>query len=91
METMPIDDIVMYRMLSFFVNGLNHNSDLISHFFKNTLLSNSSYMLVNINSILSKYGIKYMDLFSMSKICIKYVLKMLLIIITKTMTGDAVV
>ena len=59
MNTMPIDDVVMFRMILFFLNGLNHESELISCFFKNTLLSNSSYMLVNVNSILNKYGIKY--------------------------------
>ena len=67
MNTMPIDDIVMFRMLIFFTNGLNHKSDVISQFFKNTLISNSSYMLVNINSILKKYNIKYSDLFSVNK------------------------
>ena len=67
MNTMPIDDIVMFRMLIFFTNGLNHKSDVVSQFFKNTLISNSSYMLVNINSILKKYNIKYSDLFSVNK------------------------
>ena len=75
MDDMPIEDIVMLRMIMFFVNGLNHESDLISHFFKNTLLSNSSYMLVNINTILSKYDIKYSDLFCMNKTSIKNIIK----------------
>ena len=43
-------------------------------FFKNTLLSYSSYMLVNVNSILSKYGIKYIDLFAMNKTCIRNII-----------------
>ena len=71
MEDMPIEDIVMFRMIAFFINGLNHKSDLISQFFKNTLLSNSSYMLVNINAILDRYDIRYDDLFLMNKTCIR--------------------
>ena len=71
METMPIDDIIMNRMIGFFINGLNHESELISSFFKNTLLSNSSYMLVNINTILNKFKIKYIDLFCLKNNFVK--------------------
>ena len=74
MDDMPIHDIVNFRMIVFFINGLNHESDLISQFFKNTLMSNSSYMLVNINSILNRYGIRYNDLFFMNKTCIRNVI-----------------
>ena len=44
MDTMPILYTIMYRMLSFFINGLNHADDFISSFYKNTLVSNSSFM-----------------------------------------------
>ena len=74
MNSMPIDDVVMLRMILFFLNGLNHKSELISCFFKNTLLSNSSYMLVNVNTILNKYDIKYIDLLTMNKTCIRNVI-----------------
>ena len=66
MGTMPIDDIIMSRILGLFIHGLNHENGFISNFFKNTLISNSSYMLDNINQILNRYNIKYMDLFSMN-------------------------
>ena len=52
MDTMPILDVIMSRILNFFVNGLNHDNNIISDFFKNTLISNSSYMLTNINTII---------------------------------------
>ncbi|CAL4078999.1 unnamed protein product, partial [Meganyctiphanes norvegica] len=41
MGTAPILDIIMYRMLSFFIAGLNNEDNLISNFFKNTLLANT--------------------------------------------------
>ena len=75
MGTMPIDDIIMSRILGFFIHGLNHENGFISNFFKNTLISNSSYMLVNINQILNRYNIKYMDLFSMNIHDVKKVTK----------------
>ena len=75
MNTLPIDDILMNRILGFFIHGLNHEDNFISGFFKNTLTCNSSYMLVNINSILKRYNIKYMNLFSMDKSDIKKIIK----------------
>ena len=67
MEMMPIDQIVMDRILGFFIKGINHDNAIMSNFFKNSLLSNSSYMLTNINTILNRHNIKYIDLFSMDK------------------------
>ena len=75
METMPIDDILMSRILGFFIHGLKHENKYISSFFLNTLLSNSSYMLVNINTILDKFVIKYIDLFSLNKNDVKKIIK----------------
>ena len=57
METMPIGDILMNPMMGFFINGLNQERLLISS------LSYTSYMLANINIILNKFRIKYVDLF----------------------------
>ena len=75
MNTQPIDDILMNRILGFFIHGLNHKDNFISGFFENTLTCNSSYMLVNINSILKRYNIKYMDLFSMDKSNVKKIIR----------------
>ena len=65
----------MNRILGFFIQELNHEDSFISGFFKKTLTCNSSYMLVNINSILKRYNIKYMDLFSMDKSDVKRIIK----------------
>ena len=75
MDTMPIDDIIMNRILGFFIHGLHYENSFISSFFKNTLISNSSYMLVNINSILKRYNMKYIDLFSMDKSDVNRIIK----------------
>ena len=63
MDTMPILYIIMYRILNFFLSGINHTNNFISNFFKNVLLSNSSYMEVNINEILREFDITYLKLF----------------------------
>ena len=75
MKTLPIDDIIMHRTMSFFLNGLHHESNNISHFFTNVLVSNSSYMLTNVNTILQKAKIKYSDLFHINKFSLKKVLQ----------------
>ena len=75
MNTMPINDIVMSRMLNFIINGLNNDNELISMFFKNMLTSNSSYMLTNVNRILKYYNIKYKDLFTLNKSNIKQIIR----------------
>ena len=74
MGTMSVYDVIMNRMLGFFIKGLNHESKVISAFFKNTLLSNSSYMLVNINTILDRFQIKYIDIFSTNSNIVKTIL-----------------
>ena len=67
METAPILDIIMYRMLNFVLNGLNHDSNVIKSFFKNSLLSNTSYMSTNVNTIIRNFNINYLELFSFNK------------------------
>ena len=71
MDSMEINDIIMFRMLNFIISGLNHNSDIITRFFKNMLLSNSSYMLTNLNKILNSFNLKYCDIFVMDKLQLK--------------------
>ena len=75
MKSMPIEDIIMHRMLSFFLNGLNHKSNMVSFFFTNVLTSKSSSMLRNVNIILQKANIKYGDLFHINKNFVKSKLK----------------
>ena len=65
----------MSRILNFFVKGLNHDNSIISDFFRNTLISNSSYMLTNLNTIINRYGINYIDLFNLKKTQVKNIIK----------------
>ena len=67
MDTLPIRNIIMSRILNFFVSGLKHNCSLISDFFKNVLLSTSSHMSTNIHTILQYLNIISSDLFSLNK------------------------
>ena len=60
-KTMSIENIIMHRMSCFFLNGLKHSNDVIKSFFYNILVSNSSCMLKNINTILHKLNMKYYE------------------------------
>ena len=71
MKSMPIENIIMHRMSSFFLNGLHHSNDVVNTVFKNVLISNSSVMLRNLNTILVKHEIKYRDLFMLKKNAMK--------------------
>ena len=75
MGTIPIQDVIMSRILSFFVSGLAHENNIISDFFKNTLISSTSYMLTNVNTILNKFNINYHDIFNLKKPQIKGIIK----------------
>ena len=74
MDTPPIIDTIMYRMLSFYISGLNSKDPLISNTFKNSLLSNTSYMKVNLNKILEHFNIQYLDIFNINKYTLKKIL-----------------
>ena len=71
MKSMSIENIIMQRMSSFFVNGINHSNKVVNTFFKNVLVSKSSVMYRNINIILSKLKINYKDFLLLNKESIK--------------------
>ena len=64
-------DVIMERMLNFYVQVYNHESEYIRGFIKNSLLSLMSYTVSNINKILNKFQITYADLFDLKKSHIK--------------------
>ena len=74
MGTSPILDIIMYRMLSFFIAGLHHKDKIIRYFYKNVLLSNTSYMTANISKICEHFNINYFDILSLKKCRIKQIM-----------------
>ena len=57
----------MQRISSFFLNGLYHKNNTVNSFFKNELVSNTSGMLRNINTIQGKLKMKYADFMQLSK------------------------
>merc|ERR1711888_9605 len=59
MNSMPIENSIMHRILSFFLNGFKHKSNMISFLFTNVLTSKFSGILRNINTIWQKAYIKY--------------------------------
>ena len=67
MGTAPILDIIMYRTLNFVLAGVNHKNNVINKFFKNSLLSNTSYMSTNVSKIIENFNINYLELFSFNK------------------------
>ena len=71
MKSMSIENMIMHRMSSFFLNGVNHSNIVVNTFFKNVLVSNSSIMNRNINTILSKLKITYKDFLLLNKYSIK--------------------
>ena len=71
MNTLPIKNIIMERMINFFICGINHKSSLISDFFKNTLLSKSSHMSMNVNTILKYLDISLCDILDLNKMITK--------------------
>ena len=48
---------------------------LFQIFKKNTLISSTSYMLTNVNTILNKFNINYHDIFNLKKPQIKGIIK----------------
>ena len=75
MGTAPILDIIMYRTLNFVLAGVNHKNNVINKFFKNSLLSNTSYMSTNVSKIIENFNINYLELFSFNKDKLKMKLK----------------
>ena len=82
METAHIHDIIMYRMINFILAGVNHNDNVINNFFRNCLLSNTSYTFTNLNKIIGNFNINYLELFDFNKNKLKNKLK------EKTGIGD---
>ena len=71
MKSMSIENIIMYRMICFYINGLHHTNNIVSTIFKNVLVSNTSIMQRNINTISNKLKIKHGDLLLLNKNAIK--------------------
>ena len=63
MNTNDVRSIIEQRMINFYINGFQHDNKLISHIFRNSLLTSMSYYVRNLNVIIHKHKLKYKDVF----------------------------
>lgn len=75
MDILPIKNMIMNRILNFFIAGIHHDSTLIANFFKDVLLSTSSHMSTNIQTILKYLDIKYSDFLDLNRLQTKQLFK----------------
>ena len=72
MGTRGIKEIIQERVLNLYRQGINHQNELISNIFRNSLLTNLPPLTININQILKEFKIKYSQLFQVRKIKLKH-------------------
>ena len=68
MNILPIKSIIMKRIMIFFISGINHKCQVISNFFRNSLLSKSSHMYTNINTVMKYLNVSMIDIYNFSKV-----------------------
>ena len=68
MQTPNVLEIIYVRFLNFFIKGLNHEDEFIRSFFYNSITSQNSYCVLNINKIISSLDMKYYELFEGKRI-----------------------
>ena len=71
MGTNDVLSIIEQRQLNFIIKCLNHNSKLVQNITQNAFLCGKSYIVKNVNRILSKSNISYRNLFDGKKIKIE--------------------
>ena len=71
MGTNDIKTVVDERFINFIIRGLSHNNTLISNVFKNSLYSDSSFFVRNLNSVLRSHGLKNDVIFQTRKVKLK--------------------
>ena len=59
--------LIEERTLNFVVRGLKHSNPVIKFVFNNAILNNHGYILRNMNIILNKHKISYLDIFNTKK------------------------
>ena len=71
MGTNDIKTVVDERFINFIIRGLSHNNTLISNVFKNSVYSDSSFYVRNLNSVLRTHGLKNDVIFQTRKVKLK--------------------
>ena len=67
MKTCNITDIIRERQILFYINVNNHHCKTIQQYFKNAMLSNTSYCVKNINQFVNRFNVTVNELFKCSK------------------------
>ena len=75
MDTWNITDVIMERQILFYINLNNHSCDTIRNYFKNAMMSNTSYCVKNVNAFVNKFNVTLYDLFKCSKTNIKSLIR----------------
>ena len=63
MNTNDIKTIIEQRIINLYIDGIHHDNNLISHVFRNSLLTSMSFYMKNLNIILYKHKLKFEDFF----------------------------
>ena len=74
MGTLPPSKQINQRTVSFFINGLNHNTNLVKYFFNHCLVSESSTMYKNLRRIAYNLDITLDSLLTLSKTKMKKIM-----------------
>ena len=75
METPDIRTIIETRMINFAIKGIHHPNPLVSDLFLSGLINiKSSYFGKNLNIILRKHNINYLDIFTSNRVKIQNVM-----------------
>ena len=68
MNTRNVLNQIENRILNFIRRNINHRNVIVKNIFQNSLSTNNSYLVTNINKILWKYSLKYIDIFKNKKV-----------------------
>ena len=74
MGTLPPSKQINQRTVSFFINGLNHNTNFVKYFFNHCLVSESSTMYKNLRRIAYNLDITLDSLLTLSKTKMKKIM-----------------
>ena len=70
-NSQDIRTIIEERILNFIITGLQNKNNIVLECFKELLLTNHSYILCNLNIILTKHNISYLEIFNGKKLKLK--------------------
>ena len=75
-NSQDIRTIIEERILNFIITGLQNKNNIVLECFKELLLTNHTYILCNLNIILTKHNISYLEIFNGKKLKLNYQIMM---------------